>query len=207
MDDAEKYIIIHYLWQGKKTVNIFVLNCPATQFARLTQFVQPKQPCVKKNAGARLMRACCFRYSCKMCSREPGLRNTSFWRFIRRWTTMRRDFTTLESYHADNHFIHFIHHNILQVNGRSISFMWQSNLPGMCICTYFIGQRSVLPDAVLLQHYVCCNRALSGHSVKNRSIIAISHAVLLTNLLQCKNPEHIVHQGVLRNYESHLKVA
>lgn len=42
------------------------------------------------------------------------------------YNTMRKDFTTLESYHKDNHFI--ISCNDRQVNRRHVAFILQSHL-------------------------------------------------------------------------------
>lgn len=57
----------------------------------------------------------------------------------------------LESYHDGSCFI--FRHNDCKVNSRNTTVMLQSNLPGMCACTHFIGRHCALLDDAVLRRY------------------------------------------------------
>lgn len=60
------------------------------------------------------------------------------------YNIIRKDFTTLESYHGGSHFIFC--HDDCKVNSRNMVFISQSNLLRMCACMYLLG--STLPKDV-----------------------------------------------------------
>lgn len=64
------------------------------------------------------------------------------------YNIMREDLTSLESYHGHHHVI--FHHDYREVNSKNTAFILQSNLPGMCTCTYVIGHHSTLPDGAFV---------------------------------------------------------
>lgn len=111
--------------------------------------------CVEPTHGAALVVACCFRYR-REIRYNPGspvwvnsLENLKTSQMAKPCTmvynsTQRPDFTTLESNQCGN-YIMFCCDN-RELNSRSALFVLETNPPGMCACTYFIGQRGALWD-------------------------------------------------------------
>lgn len=100
---------------------------------------------------------------------------------------------TLKSYHRGNHFILYL--NNQKVISRNTPFTLQSNLQGMCVCTYLFGQRSNLPDDV-------ASSFARGPCTQSHLFTQQSHGLKFEGHKPQSQPLHIQQRSVQVHFES-----